>query len=126
MLTELFIAVGLLARRTRTGAVWIAIGFHVAIQFTAAVQIFSFAALAALAIWSERAAADRTVHAGAAWLGVVRLLDWTGRFDRRPASGPLRVTDAGRTLEGRSAALEVLSALPLTFWFAAPLRAVLR
>ncbi len=126
VLTELLIAVGLLVRRTRRSAIWVAVGFHGAIQFTAAVQVFSIAALAALVIWSERPARDRTVHGSGAWLGLIRALDWTGRFGREPASGPLRVTDDGRTLEGRLAALEVLGLLPLTFWFAAPLRLVLR
>jgi hypothetical protein len=126
VLTEVFIAIALLVRSTRRSAIWVAIGFHVAIQFTAAVQVFSLAALAALAIWSERPARDRTVHASATWLGVIRMLDWTGRFGRERSPGPIRVTDGGSVLQGRQAVLEVLGLLPLTFWFAAPLRLVAR
>jgi hypothetical protein len=51
ILTELFIAFGLWSRRTRMAAVWVAIGFHVAIQLTADVQTFSLLMISALVIW---------------------------------------------------------------------------
>jgi uncharacterized membrane protein YphA (DoxX/SURF4 family) len=53
VLTELFIGIGLLWRRTRPVAVVVAVAFHVAIQFTASVQVFSLAAIAALVIWAD-------------------------------------------------------------------------
>jgi uncharacterized membrane protein YphA (DoxX/SURF4 family) len=53
VLTELFIGLGLLLAPTRRVAVVAAIGFHVAIQFTASVQVFSLAAIAALVIWAD-------------------------------------------------------------------------
>ena len=40
--TELFIAAGLWSRRTRYAAVWLAICFHVAIELSAEVQVFSY------------------------------------------------------------------------------------
>lgn len=55
VLTELFIAVGLLWRRTRVAAVIVAIVFHVAIALTADVQVFSILGIAALVIWFEPA-----------------------------------------------------------------------
>ena len=50
--TELFIAAGLWSRRTRYAAVWLAICFHVAIELSAEVQVFSYLAIAALVIWA--------------------------------------------------------------------------
>ena len=41
VLTELFIAFGLWSRRTRYAAVWVAVIFHVSIQASASVQVFS-------------------------------------------------------------------------------------
>ena len=46
--TELFIAIGLWSRRTRYAAVWVAVCFHVAIQLSARVEVFSYLAIAAL------------------------------------------------------------------------------
>ncbi|MEK7252811.1 MAG: HTTM domain-containing protein, partial [Actinomycetota bacterium] len=54
ILTELFIGAGLLWPKTRRIAVWVAIAFHLGIQATAAVQVFSWAALAALVVWDQR------------------------------------------------------------------------
>ena len=48
VLTELFIAVGLWSRRTRYAAVWVAVVFHLAIELSAAVQVFSFLGIAVL------------------------------------------------------------------------------
>ena len=63
--TELFIALGLWWR-TRNVAVWIAVCFHVTIQLTASVEVFSYLAIAALVIWSVRrprsAARDRSAR----------------------------------------------------------------
>lgn len=51
VLTELFVAVGLWWRTTRYAAVAAAMCFHVLIQITASVQVFSYLAIAALLIW---------------------------------------------------------------------------
>ena len=53
--TELSIAGGLWWRRTRPFALLAAVGFHVTIQFTADVEIFSYLALAVLFIWADPA-----------------------------------------------------------------------
>ncbi len=53
VLTELFIALGLWSKRTRTAAVIAAAGFHIAIEFSAEVQIFSFLGLAMLVAWAD-------------------------------------------------------------------------
>lgn len=51
--TELFLAVGLWWRRSRQFAVAVAVAFHVAIEVTASVQIFSYAAITALLLWVD-------------------------------------------------------------------------
>ena len=53
--TELFIAGGLWWRRTRRFAVAVAVVFHVTIQFSAEVQVFSYLALAVLFVWADPA-----------------------------------------------------------------------
>ncbi len=53
--TELFIASGLWWRRTRPFALLAAVGFHVMIQFTADVEIFSYLGLAVLFVWADPA-----------------------------------------------------------------------
>ncbi len=120
ILTELFIAIGLLVPRLRKAAVWVAIPFHVSIELTASVQVFSAAALAALVVWTDRPSHDRIVRIGGGWDAVIRGLDWTGRFRIIHTAGPPMVEDRERRREGRDAGWFVAGRLPLTFWFAAP------
>ena len=53
--TELFIASGLWWRRTRWLAVFVAVCFHIGIEFTARVQVFSYLGIAVLFIWADPA-----------------------------------------------------------------------
>ncbi|MBK9180167.1 MAG: HTTM domain-containing protein [Acidimicrobiales bacterium] len=137
VLTELFIGLGLWGRRTRLAAVWVAVAFHLSIEISAHVQVFSMAALAALVIWAVPRTRDRTLllaqgpsaPRAAHVLGqTVRALDWLARFDLRPAAPgdpPVTLVDRdGTVLEGRAAALLALSRLPVTFWLVAPLIAL--
>ncbi|MCP4225512.1 MAG: HTTM domain-containing protein, partial [Actinomycetia bacterium] len=64
VLTELFIGLGLLWSRTRLAALWVAVPFHVSIEITADVQVFSYAALAALVVWVTPVTRDREVVVG--------------------------------------------------------------
>jgi hypothetical protein len=52
---ELFIAGGLWWRRTRRFAVMAAIAFHIGIEFTADVEIFSYLGIAVLFVWANPA-----------------------------------------------------------------------
>jgi uncharacterized membrane protein YphA (DoxX/SURF4 family) len=127
VLTELFIAVGLWSSRTRLAAVWSAIVFHVAIEVSAEVEIFSVAAIAALAIWVTPSCRDRVlVVASPAAARVVRALDWFGRFrvEVAPACqrGLVALDRDGTGLDGRPALALLLSRLPLSFLVAAPAR----
>jgi vitamin K-dependent gamma-carboxylase len=65
VLTELFIAVGLLVRRTRDVAVVAALLFHISIALTADVQVFSVLGIAALVIWRDPEPERRGSDAGA-------------------------------------------------------------
>jgi hypothetical protein len=129
VLTELFLAAGLWWRGSRYLAVWVAIAFHVAVEISASVQIFSLLAISVLVVWAVPSTRDRVIRidrtaAGQGRLGgLVRGLDWLARFRVEPAppGSPLEVTDRdGTTLRGGPAVAFALSRLPLTAWFALP------
>jgi membrane protein implicated in regulation of membrane protease activity len=129
VLTELFIAAGLWWRRTRYAAVWVAVVFHVSIEASASVQVFSFLAVAVLVIWAVPSTRDRvlridpTADRHRRLAGVVRALDWLARFRVETASpgSRLEVVDRdGATLRGAPAVAFALSRMPLTAWFALP------
>ncbi len=127
--TELFIAAGLWRRGSRYLAVWVAVAFHVAIEYSASVQIFSLLAISVLLVWAVPSTQDRLIRidpgvARHRRLGAaVRGLDWLARFRVEPAppGSPLELVDRdGSRLRGTPAAAFALSRLPLTAWFALP------
>jgi HTTM domain len=128
VLTELCIALGLWSRRTRYAAVWVAVVFHLTIDASASVEIFSFLAIAVLLIWAVPSTRDRVlrVDPDRPLARVVRALDWLARFRVEPPPGGSRasaiemVDRDGTVLRGGPAVAFVLSRLPLTAWFALP------
>lgn len=111
---ELFIGIGLWIGRTRLAAVWVAVFFHLSIEVSAAVEVFSLAAIAALVIWATPATRDRTVVTrDGRW---IERLDWLARFrvDHRPGATLAVVDRDGEQLTGDVARWFVLSRLPLT------------
>jgi hypothetical protein len=134
VLTELFIAVGLWWRGTRYAAVWVAVCFHLSIEASADVEVFSYLGIAALVIWAVPSTRDRMLGidlsaAGQRWLATaVRRLDWLARFRvEETHRGPVRVVDRdGRVYRGGPAVIFALSRLPVTTWFTLPLLLVLR
>jgi vitamin K-dependent gamma-carboxylase len=129
VLTELFIAVGLWWRGTRYAAVWVAVVFHVSIQATAAVEIFSVLGIAVLVIWAVPSTRDRVLRIDPTdarqrrWRAVVRRLDWLARFrleEAAPGSRLELVDRDGTVIGGTPASARLLSRLPLTAWFALP------
>jgi hypothetical protein len=129
VLTELFIAAGLWWRGTRYVAVWVAVVFHISIEASASVQVFSFLAIAVLVIWAVPSTRDRVLRldptaARQRRLGaVVHRLDWLARFRVVPAppGSRLAVVDRdGTMIRGAPAVALTLSRLPLTAWFALP------
>ncbi|MDE0802634.1 MAG: HTTM domain-containing protein [Acidimicrobiales bacterium] len=125
---EVCIGVGLWFGRTRIAAVWVAVLFHLSIELSASVEVFSLAAVAALAIWATPSTRDRrVVVSDDAMAGRIRRLDWLARFDVRVDPGAaaephgVEVHDRdGSTLHGREALQMVRSRLPLTFFIVAP------
>ena len=133
VVTELFIAIGLWWRATRYAAVWLAVCFHVAIEVSASVQVFSYLAIAALVIWAVPSTRDRVVAIDPAnarhrrLARVIGPLDWLARFRvvDGPSGGHVSLTDRdGGVKTGPAAVARVLSRLPLTAWFALPILAL--
>jgi hypothetical protein len=129
VLTELSIAVGLWWRGTRYAAVWVAVAFHVAIEVSASVQVFSFLGIAVLVIWAVPSTRDRvlrvdpTARRQRGFAAAIRRLDWLARFDLEPAPPGSRlefVDRDGTAISGGPAVALALSRLPLTAWFALP------
>jgi hypothetical protein len=129
VLTELFIAAGLWSRRTRYAAIWVAVVFHVTIEASASVQVFSYLAIAVLVVWAVPSTRDRVLRIdpsapGQRSLGtLVRALDWLARFrvEAAPPGASVELVDRdGRALRGTPAVALALSRLPLTAWFALP------
>jgi hypothetical protein len=129
VLTELSIAIGLWSRRTRYAAVWVAVVFHLTIQASASVQVFSFLAIAVLLVWAVPSTRDRVLRIDPAderqrrWAAVVRALDWLARFrvEPGPPGSAIEVTDRdGSRMRGAPAVALALSRLPPTAWFALP------
>ena len=127
VLTELFIAGGLWFRRTRLAAVWLAVVFHIAIEMSATVGVFSYLAISALVLWTTPVTCDRLLVAdpsrpdGRRALALARRLDWLARFRVEERPGPLRVVDRdGRVAEGPAAWWLLLSRLPVSAPFVLP------
>lgn len=123
---ELFIGIGLWFGRTRLAAIWVAIFFHVSIELSASVEVFSLAAIAALVIWATPSTRDRiAVVPDATW---VRRLDWLARFEVHERPGAeLTVTDRDGTAHtGATARWLLWSRLPLVFPVVAVSHAVRR
>jgi hypothetical protein len=129
VLTELFIALGLWWPRTRYAAVWVAVVFHLSIEASASVQVFSYLAVCVLVVWAVPSTRDRVLRLDPASArhrrlrAAVRALDWLARFrvEDAPPGSPLEVVERdGRRMRGGSALALTLSRLPLTAWFALP------
>jgi hypothetical protein len=88
--SELFLAIGLWPKRTRIYALWWGVMFHLAIELTSKVEIFTWLMLTMYALF-----ASPDVHArklffdpsrpkGAVYAHLVLLLDWLARFEVVP------------------------------------------
>jgi hypothetical protein len=128
VITELFIAIGLWWRATRYAAVWVAVCFHVAIEISASVQVFSYLAIATLVIWAVPSTRDRMVvidpeNRGHRLAPLIGALDWLARFRvvDGPRGAPVTLIDRdGAVSAGAPAVARLLSRLPPTAWFAMP------
>lgn len=129
VLTEVFIALGLWWRGTRYATVWVAVVFHLSIEVSASVQVFSYLGIAVLVIWAVPSTRDRVLRVDPAdprhrrLATAVGALDWLARFriEQAPPGAPLELVDRdGTTVGGAPGVALVLSRLPLTAWFTLP------
>ncbi|HEU4407970.1 MAG TPA: HTTM domain-containing protein [Polyangiaceae bacterium] len=130
--TELFLALGLWAPRARAVALWVGLFFHVTIEVTQQVQLFSYTTLTVYLLFAAPATRERALEVppARAKLGErLRLLDWLARFEVRPAAegAPLAAVDRdGRRATGFGAFVVLCRALPLLFPLWLPLAALER
>ena len=127
--TELFLAFALQTRRLRIFALFLGLAFHVAIETTSRVELFSFTTFAAYLLFATPDLRARTLRydptrpkaVALAW--VVRSLDWLARFDVAPwqadglsAKRSFVVTDRDGVPRTRfPAVMAIMRALPLAF-----------
>jgi hypothetical protein len=88
--TELFLAFGLWLRRTRVFALWWGTMFHLTIEVTSQVEIFTWLSLTIYALFATPDVGARKLFfdpsrpKGAVLARLVAALDWLARFDVRP------------------------------------------
>jgi hypothetical protein len=135
--TELFVGIGLWFSRTRPAALWLGILFHVGIQASARVDLFSYLMLSTYILFVTPELRQRVLRVddgrkkGQAVARVVRLLDWFQRFrieTGRPAdaSAAFSVVERDGRVASRFAGVVALCrALPLLFPLWLPLRIAL-
>lgn len=88
--TELFLALGLWIPRTRVFALWLAVWFHLVIQFTARVETFSLLMACVLLLFAtpdvhaRKLFYDPSRARGGIYAKLIGALDWLARFDIKP------------------------------------------
>lgn len=124
--SELFLALGLWFRPTRALALWLGVMFHLGIELSAHVELFSYTMLCGYVVFvtpelRERRLTWNTARPLGRWLAALfRRLDWLARFEHLAASEPhgalLAATDrSGRTHVGLAAWRELSRAMPPLF-----------
>jgi hypothetical protein len=88
--TELFLAVGLWPKRTRVYALWWGVWFHLAIETTSRVELFTWVTFTAYALFvtpdvhARKFFFDPSRPKGVLFARLVRWFDWFARFDIVP------------------------------------------
>lgn len=123
--TELFLTIGLLLPATRVAALWLGVLFHLGIQASANIDMFSYLMLSGYVLYATPELHERTLliqpsrRMGRFAAGCVRWLDWLCRFRLATSAndGPaLTIVDRdGEILRGFSAFVGMARALPLLF-----------
>ena len=126
--TELFLAIGLFVPRTRLFALWWGVMFHVAIELTNKVQIFTWLTLSLYALHALPGNRTRKVQydpsrVGArSMAGVVWSLDWLARFELVERPGRWTVVDRdGAAKQGLAAIALIARCLPISFPIGLPM-----
>jgi vitamin K-dependent gamma-carboxylase-like protein len=123
---ELFLAVGLWFKRTRALALWLGVMFHIGIELSAHVELFSYTMLCGYVVFVTPELRDRRVAwrtsrpRGRRLAELFRRLDWLLRFRHEPANAAqteLLVTYDRQQREhhGLAAWRELARATPLLF-----------
>jgi hypothetical protein len=128
--TELFVACALFIPTLRAPALYVGVLFHIGIELSARVELFSYVMGAAYVAFVVPETRERVLRvdlaspSGARLAAVVRRLDWLSRLRIEP--GPeLALTDrSGGTATGTLAVAGLARALPVLFPLWVPLRLV--
>jgi hypothetical protein len=122
--TELFLAFGLWHPATRVFALWLGVMFHLGIQVSAHVDLFSWLMLSAYVLIATPELRQRTfsydprLRAGRLLGAIVPRLDWLMRFqvEARPMAEAFEIRDRdGSSLRGRAALTGLFRTLPMLF-----------
>lgn len=126
--SESFIALGIWLPRTRRVALWLGVIFHVSIELTASVELFSWLMVASYLAFVVPEVRERRFefvrgNARAEWLArLVALGDWCARFERIPVtsapseSAAFFVSNrAGQRASGILGVARLAEAIPLLF-----------
>jgi hypothetical protein len=129
--TELGLVLALWHPRLRPFALWWGVMFHLTIEVTSKVDIFTWLTLSMYALFAIPTTRERVVEfgpRGRRWAKLVTLLDWLHRFEPRPRPGirdaspsVLLIDRDGRVATGLDAWALAARALPLLFPFWVPL-----
>lgn len=128
--SELFLALGLWFPRTRAAALWLGVMFHIGIELSARVELFSYTTLCGYLVFVTPELRERVVSVGAAarhgprLAQLLRWLDVLARFRHESHAGAelLWVRDRkGQAHRGLAALRELSRATPLLFPLWAPL-----
>jgi hypothetical protein len=136
--TELFLAVALFVRPTRVFALWWGVMFHLTIEVTSQVELFTWLSLAIYALFAVPALGERAIlyEPGHRWGALVarfaRRTDWLRRFEIRPdaagavAHGFVVIERDGSRAVGLLGYVRMARALPLLFPLCVPLLIIAR
>jgi hypothetical protein len=124
--TELFLSVGLWLPRTRAFALWWGVMFHLTIEVTSRVEIFTWLTLTIYVLFATPDLRARTLvgRGESALVRAVRSLDWLDRFAFELGPSLAVVERDGAPLTGFGAIVGVARALPLLFPLWLPLAVV--
>jgi hypothetical protein len=138
ILTELFLALGLFLPRTRAFALWWGVMFHLTIEVTSQVELFTWLSLVVYALFAVPTLRERAVlydpdrRWGSLVARAVRRLDWLARFDIRADAGAAArhgfviVERDGTRATGLLAIASIARATPVLFPLSLPLRVLSR
>jgi len=138
ILTELFLAIALFVRRTRAFALWWGVMFHLTIEVTSRVELFTWLSLAIYALFAVPTVGERAIlyEPGHRWgervARMVQRADWLLRFEVRSDAaaaaghGFVVVERDGSRAAGLLGWARIARAIPLLFPLSVPLWVIAR